>query len=330
MTTTFGLTLPQRAALFGASTMNEMFDLAREADANPLIDSAWVGDSLMAKPRPESLTMLGALAGLTENLKLGVGCMASFPIRDPFVFASQWANLDFISNGRMLLAACTGIVRGGASAAEGANWGVLDKERAGRLEENIDIVRRLWTGETVSYDGKWTSYEGASIEPVPVQSPCPIWIASNPTPIPGRERIWNRALDRVARMADGWMTVQYTPGMLKTNWEKIRSSLIERGRDPDSFPTMAYHNINIGADRTACLEEAQRFLEAYYGPVFTPKMVESWTAAGTPDEIVAHLRQLIEDGAKTVTLRLTSWDQRGQYRRMTEEILPRLQEVIAG
>jgi len=83
MTTTFGLTLPQRAALFGASSMPEMFDLARQADTNPLFDSAWVGDSLMAKPRPESLTMLGALAGITQNLKLGVGCMASFPVRVP-------------------------------------------------------------------------------------------------------------------------------------------------------------------------------------------------------------------------------------------------------
>ncbi len=327
MVTTFGLTLPQRAALFGASSMPEMFDLARNADSNPLFDSVWVGDSLMAKPRPEALTMLGALAGITENLKLGVGCMASFPVRDPFLFAYQWANLDFMSNGRMLLAACTGIVRGGASAAEGANWGVLDKERAARLEENIDIVRRLWSGEKVTYDGKWHSYQDAFVEPGPVQDPCPIWIASNPTPIPGREHIWDRALQRVARLADGWMTVQMSPQMLKTNWEKIQVHLAEEGRDAGSFPTMAYHNLNVGSDKQTCLEESKRFLDEYYGPVFTPKMVESWTAAGTPDEVVEHLVKLIEDGAKTISLRLTSWDQRGQYRRMVEEILPRVQEA---
>ena len=59
----FGLTLPQRGALFGATTIRELLDLTQEADANPLFDSVWVGDSLMAKPRPESLTLLGALAG---------------------------------------------------------------------------------------------------------------------------------------------------------------------------------------------------------------------------------------------------------------------------
>ena len=56
-------------------------------------------------------------------MKLGVGCMASFPIRDPIVFAYQWATLDLISNGRMWLAACTGIVAGGVSAREGGDLG---------------------------------------------------------------------------------------------------------------------------------------------------------------------------------------------------------------
>ena len=129
--------------------MNELCFNTMNRSSFILFDSIWVGDSLMAKPRPEALTLLGALAGVTDRITLGVGCMASFPVRDPFVFAYQWANLDFLSQGRMLLAACTGIVRGGASAAEGANWGVLDKERAARLEENIDIVRRLWSEERV-------------------------------------------------------------------------------------------------------------------------------------------------------------------------------------
>src|SRR5262249_57574614 len=76
---------------------------------------------------------------------LGVGCMASFPVRDPVIFAYQWATLDLLSGGRMLLAACTGIVAGGASAREGSLWGVADRERAARLAENIDICRRLWS-----------------------------------------------------------------------------------------------------------------------------------------------------------------------------------------
>src|SRR6266568_4806874 len=87
------------------------------------------------------------------TLARDVDCMASFPVRDPVIFAYQWATLDLLSAGRMLLAACTGIVAGGASAREGALWGVADRERAARLAENIDICRRLWSEDDVTFSG---------------------------------------------------------------------------------------------------------------------------------------------------------------------------------
>ena len=83
----FGFTLPQRGVFFGIATWPEMLKLAQEAEHSGAFDSIWVGDSVMAKPRPESIALLGALSAATERMKLGVGCMASFPIRDPIVFA---------------------------------------------------------------------------------------------------------------------------------------------------------------------------------------------------------------------------------------------------
>ena len=85
----FGFTIPQRGVFFGIASWPQMIATAREADLNPLFDSVWVGDSVMAKPRPESIALLGALSAATSRVKLGVGCMASFPIRDPIVFAYQ-------------------------------------------------------------------------------------------------------------------------------------------------------------------------------------------------------------------------------------------------
>src|SRR5207249_3764524 len=79
---------------FGVTSVTEMLALAAKVDANPLFGSIWVGDSLGAKPRPDSLALLGALASATQRVRLGVGCMASFPVRDPLVFAYQWATLD--------------------------------------------------------------------------------------------------------------------------------------------------------------------------------------------------------------------------------------------
>jgi alkanesulfonate monooxygenase SsuD/methylene tetrahydromethanopterin reductase-like flavin-dependent oxidoreductase (luciferase family) len=300
-----------------------MLALAARADADPRFGSVWVGDSLGAKPRPDSIALLGALAAATRRLRLGVGCMASFPVRDPLVFAYQWATLDLLSNGRMLLAACTGLVGGGASAREGARWGVMDRERAERLVENIEICRKLWAEERVSHKGRFRSFEDVTLAPRPVQQPCPIWIASNPRP-PLAGPALDRALHRVARHADGWMTTRLGVGYARSNWTGIERFLKDEGRDPAAFPTMAYHNVNLGPDRQAALEETQRFLDAYYGPVFTPAMVEAWTAAGTPAQCAEHLRGVLAEGPKSITLRITSWTQTDQFDRLTEELLPLL------
>lgn len=322
-TATIGLTLPQRGVFFGVTTVPEMLALAARADADSRFGSVWVGDSLGAKPRPDSIALLGALAGVTRRVRLGAGCMASFPVRDPLVFAYQWATLDLISNGRMLLAACTGLVAAGASAREGAAFGVSDRERAARLVENLEICRRLWSEHHVSYKGRFRSFDDVTLEPRPVQQPCPVWIASNPRP-PLDGPALERALQRVADLADGWMTVRLARGYVARTWAGIARALVQNGRDPETFPTMAYHNVNLNPDRRSALEESKRFLDAYYGPVFSPEMVEAWTAAGTPDQCVEHLRDLIAEGAKSVTLRLTSWRQTEQFERVAGEVLPRL------
>jgi alkanesulfonate monooxygenase SsuD/methylene tetrahydromethanopterin reductase-like flavin-dependent oxidoreductase (luciferase family) len=318
---TFGFTIPQRGVFFGIATWPEMIALAREADRIALFDSVWVGDSIMAKPRPESIGLLGALAAATSRVKLGVGCMASFPIRDPILFAYQWATLDLISSGRMVLAACTGIVAGGVSAKEGGVWDIRDGQRGNRMAENIAICRRLWSEDDVSFTGKYRSFAGVTIKPRPIQQPCPIWIAANPMPAQAE-----MPLRRVAKIADGWMTVNIFPNMLGGLWPKLSGYLRDERKDPAAFPTIAYHNVNINPDRNAALAESKRFLDEYYGPVFAPQMVEAWTAAGTPAECAANLRGLARDGAKSVTLRITSWDQRGQFDRLVNEVLPLVRE----
>jgi alkanesulfonate monooxygenase SsuD/methylene tetrahydromethanopterin reductase-like flavin-dependent oxidoreductase (luciferase family) len=200
---------------------------------------------------------------------------------------------------------------------------VTDRERADRLVENIEICRRLWSEEHVSYKGRFRSLEDVTLEPRPVQQPCPIWIASNPRP-PLAGPALERALRRVAQLADGWMTTRLAPGLARNNWTSIERYLKDEGREPAAFPTMAYHNVNLNPDRQAALEESKRFLDAYYGPVFTPTMVEAWTAAGTAEQCVDHLRGLFAEGPKSVTLRITAWRQAEQFDRLVGEILPRL------
>lgn len=315
--TSFGLTLPQRGTLFGVANWDEMLALARAADHDEIFDSVWVGDSVMAKPRPESLSLLGALSSATSRVRLGVGCMASFALREPILFAEQWATLDFISNGRMQLAVCTGIGLGGTSAKEGAIWGVPDSERGERMSENITICRRLWSEEHVSFAGAFRSFRDATVNPKPIQRPCPIWIAANPRPA-----LSGRPLRRVAEIADGWMVAQVWPGLFGTLWEKLSKHLAAAGREADVFPNIAYHNINVARDRATALAETRRFLDEYYGPVFSAEQAEAWTAAGTPAECVEDLNRLVRAGAKAITLRISSWNQREQFDRIVAEVLP--------
>ena len=313
----FGFTVPQRGVFFGIATWPQMIAMAREVDRIALFDSIWVGDSVMAKPRPDSIALLGALSAATARVKLGVGCMASFPIRDPIVFALQWATLDLISSGRMLLAVCTGIVAGGVSAREGGVWGIKDTARGNRMAEHIEICRRLWSEDNVTFNGKYHSFSGVTINPRPVQQPCPIWIAANPQPHEAE-----KPLRRVVQIADGWMSANAFPGLFAANWQKLSGYLKDAGKDPAAYPTIAYHNININPDRQAALEESKRFLDEYYGPVFAPQMVEGWTAAGTPQQCAEDLRAMARAGAKEIALRITAWDQQGQFQRLVHEVLP--------
>jgi alkanesulfonate monooxygenase SsuD/methylene tetrahydromethanopterin reductase-like flavin-dependent oxidoreductase (luciferase family) len=131
-------------------------------------------------------------------------------------------------------------------------------------------------------------------------------------------------LRRVARIADGWMTTRKSAEHLTVNLPAIKRFLVEEGRNPDTFEVSAYHNLNLDPDREAAFAESHRFLDEYYGPVFTPEQTRSWTAAGSVDQVVADLEQLYADGATEVTLRITSWDWRRQLKVLVDEVVPRL------
>src|SRR4029079_463268 len=85
-----------------------LFDMAKRGEHSGAFSAVWVGDSLLAKPRLESITLLSALAAITKKVKLAVGCMATFPHRHPALLAQQWASLDVISGGRSWLAGWLG------------------------------------------------------------------------------------------------------------------------------------------------------------------------------------------------------------------------------
>ena len=91
----WGLSLPNRGALFGLTDIDELIEAAKIAEASGVFESVWFGDSLIHKPRLESITMLSAIATHTKKVRLGTICMASFPVRHPVLLAIQWASGSF-------------------------------------------------------------------------------------------------------------------------------------------------------------------------------------------------------------------------------------------
>jgi alkanesulfonate monooxygenase SsuD/methylene tetrahydromethanopterin reductase-like flavin-dependent oxidoreductase (luciferase family) len=314
-----GLTLPNQGVRFGVTTAQELVDMAVEADMSRAFRSVWVGDSLLAKPRLESIVLLSAIAGRTGHVRLGTACMASFPVRDPILLAQQWASLDLVSGGRTVLIACTGI--NPQEAVEDATYGVDPRERANRIGQWITVLRRLWSEDVVDFEGDSLRFAGVSIEPKPERMP-EIWIANDAKG--SRERL-ERIHTRIARYADGWQIGLPDPAEVAWRASDIREKAAAMGRDPNAFSFSAYHNVNIQDDRTTALEESKRFLDTYYTADHDPAFVEAWTAAGTARDCAEHLRPYFEAGVSEVALRITSWDQRGQLARLIGELAPLLE-----
>jgi alkanesulfonate monooxygenase SsuD/methylene tetrahydromethanopterin reductase-like flavin-dependent oxidoreductase (luciferase family) len=326
----FGLTLANRGVIIGAVTVPQLFDMAKRGEESGVFDAVWVGDSLLAKPRLESIALLSALAVVTKKVRLAVGCMATFPHRHPALLAQQWTSLDVISGGRAWLAVCLGgpNEQSPAQALEHAVMGIKDTERVGRLEEGIVILRKLFNEEKASYKGKYYQFDGVTIQPRPLQNPLPIWIASNPTGLTWKDgasapqAAVERGLRRVARLADGWMTNKVTPEEFKSQWTRILTMAKEEGRDPSKIGTALYHNININEDRKAALDETKAFLDKYYTSNFSNKFVEGFTTLGSPKQCIDELKAYFNAGLEHITLRMTSWDQTAQLQRFLKDVAP--------
>ena len=319
----FGLTLPNRGVVIGATTVPEMLEMGEWAD-DAGWDSVWVGDSILAKPRLDALVLLGALSARTKRVRLGPACFASSPLRDALTLSYQWASLDLMSGGRTVFVACQGQPEGGgAFDYEFRSFGIEPSSRMRRMEEAIEIMRLTSAHEHVDYEGQYNRFRDITILPRPVQQPIPIWIVSNPDL--KKKRNVESGFRRVARLGDGWMTTWKSPSEVRQSLQLIDSYARDEGRSlSDQFEVCIYYNININENRELALAESKRFLDSYYSVNYHPEFLEGWVAIGPPADCIMKIREYIDAGATTITLRLTGYDQRHQFKRVTEEVLPAL------
>jgi alkanesulfonate monooxygenase SsuD/methylene tetrahydromethanopterin reductase-like flavin-dependent oxidoreductase (luciferase family) len=322
----FGVTLSNRGVLLGLTTPRDLLKLADAVEASPHMDSVWCGDALFVNRRLDALTLLAAVAGRTERVLIGPACMGSFALRNPLVFAYEWASLDVLSNGRTRLVACAGGGAGPLWEAETAALEIAPGERRKRMFENMRVLRHLWTRDNEPFEGEFIRFSDVTLEPKPVQSPCPIWLATNAERLSkgqadsGGSEL---ALTRVGKLADGWMTHSVSPAGFKRSWEFILQVARDNGRDVSGFDNVLYHHINVHDDKADALADSKTFLDLYYSADYSKERLESWLTYGSPRDCIAQLKQFKDSGCRRVTFRIsTMGDPMAQLRRVTEEVLP--------
>jgi alkanesulfonate monooxygenase SsuD/methylene tetrahydromethanopterin reductase-like flavin-dependent oxidoreductase (luciferase family) len=322
----FGITLSNRGVLVGLCSARDLLTLADAVEASPVMDSVWCGDALFVNRRLDALTLLAAVAGRTERVLIGPACMGSFALRNPLVFAYEWASLDVLSNGRTRLVACAGGGAGPLWESETAALGIAPNERRKRMIENIHVLRHLWSNDNAPFTGEFTNFGNVTLEPKPVQHPCPIWLATNAERLSkgqansGGSEV---ALTRVGKIADGWMTHSVSPEGFRRSWEFILQAGRVEGRDMSGFDNVLYHHINVNDDKAEALADSKTFLDLYYSADYGKERLESWLTYGPPRDCIAQLKEFKASGCRRITFRLSTMDDPfTQLRRVVEEVLP--------
>ena len=296
----FGILLPTREAIMsGRSDPSSLFQLAERAEALGY-DSVWVGDSLTARPRIDALTTLAAVGARTQHVRLGTAIFLA-ALRNPIMLAYQLASLDWMTAGRIDLGIGYGRPKEPAAEHEFEILGLDPSARMKMTEELVQIMRRLWRENDVSYHGKFTCFEHVTIEPKPVQPDgVPIWLASNNVE-PG--------LRRVARLGDGWLNNIKSPEVYRECWDKIRAYAADAKRDPNSIHPAIYFTLAAGGKEAVV--EGQTFLAQYYNRSYEAVANAMLCVTGSWDEVIDWMERYVEAGARTVVLRFAARDQLG-------------------
>ena len=235
-------------------------------------------------PTTNGLVALAVAAGATQRIKL-MTSITLVPLYPPALLAKQVAALDVASGGRFAL----GVGVGGEFAKEFEACGVPVSERGARTDEALQLMRRLWTEDDVSFKGRFTTTDGVTLRPKPVQKPHPpIWVS-------GRSEA---AMRRTALHGTGWLPYMYTPEKLAQSLETIRGFDATRDEPvkPGIFLFFAVHE-----ERGPARKMAIDGLSTQYNQDFS-QLVDKYALAGTPGDCAARLREYVDAGAETVVL----------------------------
>jgi alkanesulfonate monooxygenase SsuD/methylene tetrahydromethanopterin reductase-like flavin-dependent oxidoreductase (luciferase family) len=281
---------------------------------NANLDSVWVGDSLFAKPRLEPMTTLAAIASVTEKVRLGTAVLL-MSLRHPVLLAQTMATVDLISNGRLVIAAGTG---GAFNADQKQEWqvaGVNQSTRALRLEEMVQILKGLGTGDPFSFDGTHFALSELTMRPPTVkESGIPILLACH-----WRSEVGQAQVRRASQFADGIISISDTPEEYSALVKELKYRTGELGKNVHDFEHTMYLTVNIHENPTLAQRDAEEFLLGYYGANIWG---DRWGPFGECDEVRDKILAYGEAGAKTVIVRFASLDPERQLNKFLTHVAP--------
>ena len=307
----FGVAIPQRfPGEIDVGLLPPFFAAIEELG----YDSCWVVEqAINAQNDLAPIPLLSYAAALTSRARLGSSVLISV-LRNPINLAKSLATLDRLSNGRLIV----GVGMGNATGAPFSEaFGAPAKGKAARFEEGLLLMRRLWTGERVSFDGRFWRLDDSFISPTPVQQPLPLWFGGHAP----------AALDRAARLGDGWMGAGATStAQLSEELAALRERLDAHGRDPGSFTTSKRVFVGVEDDRETALRRMRPWFEMHSG---SGQRAERVGVYGTPEQCAEGLAEVADTGVGLIALNpVYEWER--QARRLAGEVLPLLGVRLGG
>ena len=276
-------------------------------------ESVWTWDHILLGVDPyfpilDSLSVLTAIAARTQRIRLGTGILV-LSARNPVVLAKQLSSIDQISNGRLTLGMASGWYK-----REFAAIGVPFNKRGDIMDQNLEILTRLWQEDSVT--GSYPPYEMASavMSPKPVQKPRP------PILIGGYV---DRVLKRAGVVGDGWLTYYYTVEGFKKSWDKVRRYAEEAGKDPDLLRSINQLPIYIGKSRSEVEAPMYEWLTTEWDFAGWSDSPTDSAVLGTVDECVEQLQAHIDAGVQQITLVPYQFEM-DQIEQIAAEIIPRI------
>ncbi|WP_131745234.1 TIGR03619 family F420-dependent LLM class oxidoreductase [Frankia sp. Cppng1_Ct_nod] len=299
----------EQGVLFGFNARGEKEEIQRLDNLG--IDSLWASGHIAAPlPTPEALVTLGLLAALTDRPRIGTAVLL-LPLYPPAIVAKQVAAIDRVSGGRVTL----GVGVGGEYPQEFDACGVPVAGRGHRVDEQIRVLRDLWTGEKVDGAGPHYPFRGIRISPSPAQpGGPPIAIAGTKAP----------AMRRAATLGNGWMPYLLSADRYAQTVRTVREQAAAIGRDLDGFEWFQFLFVSV-ADRT---EDAYEEMARMFGSVWSRDLrglVERVTAAGTPEQVATRVQAYVDAGARHVIFQPAGDDVTASLRnaeRVAREVLP--------